>query len=270
VPEVATSPTLVATSLLGRSFSTGALTPIVTDASGRLVMEVAPPLPYDLASLPNVKVVGIPSAIGVADGAPVSTWASSVGTTTFTAAGSDRPTYDADGIGGQPSVVFGNAHKLVSTTPLGSVVSRDAAYLVFVLRIDAISSDEAANVHQNDPVFADADGAFGLFLRSTPLAVAYANDGAIRKAVRSIPVGQPTLLTLRVESGVLYVGVDGVETAGDALASSYGTDGAIQLGSTTSNKYAGHIGKFAICSAAPNAWTRSQVEASLKAEYGIA
>lgn len=271
VPEVPTPLPLTAATLVGRNQTTGALTPIATDGLGRLVMQLAPPVPYDLTSLPNVTVVGIPANIGVSDGAPVDRWDSEVGDVFFSATGSDRPSYDADGLGGLPSVVWSDAQKLLSDSKLSEVITSTSAYLAFVLKVDAISSNEATNVYINDPVFIDSAAFFGLFLRSSPAAIAYAFDTAIRKAERPIAVGQPTLLTLRLQDGVLYVGVDGVESTGDTLSGPIGTmTGTLQLGYSTSNKYAGHIGKFAICSAAPSAWTRSQVEASLKAEYGIA
>ncbi len=73
------------------------------------------------------------SALGLSDGDPVGTWASSVGSLTLTGSGGSRPTYRAAGSpSGGPCVAFTGSHVL-SCTPTGLPAGSDPGTIVAIV-----------------------------------------------------------------------------------------------------------------------------------------
>lgn len=117
--------------------------------------------------MPNTGLVALwrASSLSLADGDPVATWASSVGSLTLTGSGGSRPTYRAAGSpSGGPCVAFTGSHVL-SCTPTGlpagsgpgtivAIVSRSAsvggAYDHVVIYGDGNTSKARGLASQND------------------------------------------------------------------------------------------------------------------------
>lgn len=146
-----------------------------------------------------------------------------------------------------------------------SIVTATAWYMIAVVYIDAIGSDDATSAWNNDQIAGDGAGYIGIGLRSTgPVVQAWIDDGSNSKASASITTGAWHTVEAYQSGGNIYVRVDGgswtSSTAGTIsdLTNSWRV-GRGQTGSNLDFKLA----DYAVYNTALDDTTRNAIQAAL-------
>ncbi len=233
---------------------------------------------YDYDSAPNLTAHLDPSqGHAAADGGLVASWASTVGSITLTASGSERPTYRADK-GGIPAMeTDGTNTIMVTTATVGDFFNATTGYMAVLLWVDAITTANFATVYQNVGVVCDITGYWGVFIKDNPEIRGYIYDGSIESgnANAAIVTGEWMLVTMRWEGGNMYIGVNGVESSAEGLDAGIDVTG---LGTAVrffrgpgggGLRFDGWMGRGLFFDAVPDGSTRTAIQDSMMAEAGI-
>ena len=79
--------------------------------------------------------------LAVADGDPVSAWADRINANSAASSSTERPTFDADGLGGKPALIFDGANDHLTVTAPNAVSTSTDGCVVVVMKVDSPASD---------------------------------------------------------------------------------------------------------------------------------
>ncbi len=230
---------------------------------------------YDFAATPGATLwMDPPLAADVTtDGGAVTALTTTVGAgQDFTGTG----TYRATGMNGKPGIEANGTSDVFNTAGLiSALLSASEYYILMAVKVTAPITTDSGTPYLNEAVLSDV-AAYGpnITFRLTGTKVqGYQYDGASNKLDEgTISTGVVKVISLRLKSGQMYIGVDGTEGAGVAC----GNVQATALASTLrllrgagggGSYYKGLLGRTLICNSDPGATIRDAAEAAMVAFY---
>jgi hypothetical protein len=229
---------------------------------------------YDYSSMPSLTMFLDPALNNgsLADGAACASWTAQAGTASavWTAAGSGQPTYRASK-GGMPAMELDGVDDFFQTTEtIDDLFNSTEVWFASAVWFDAIDTDNVP-IYSNDPIMADSVGYWGVFAKSSgPTISHYAFDGSQETVGATIGTGGWKIVTARLTGGNLYIGVNGVESAPEAMDAGITTlTDTLRIGRSAGGVLTdGWVGKMITLAGNPGGTVWADAVASLVTEYG--
>jgi hypothetical protein len=170
----------------------------------------------------------------------------------------------------------GTDDRLASTATLADVADNNRFYIIVVAQIDAfLNNNTGSSISQNSPIIADTGGFAGVVARgsgSSGFVSGYNWDGNSDVAERAISTDALFMFSVRHEGGELITRINGgSESSPVASGNTTTLTNAMHMGATSAStfKLNGKIAEVIIFDVPPNSTTRDDLEANVKAFYGL-
>jgi hypothetical protein len=209
-------------------------------------------------------------AMGLNDGDLIATAGdhSGAGNDVTQATEGNKPSFQTGEVNGLPVMRFAG-DDFLEGPPLSDIIQNNVFTLWIVFRIAAFHSDEADS-YLNDLVIGDAEGYWGLHLRSSQGIRFYQWDGADKHVSVAATTGVWYVARVRFESGTLYMSVNGGPEVSIASGNIENIASNLRLGkSNYSSGFDGDIAEPVICASAQTSEHLAQMDAYLNSKYAV-
>lgn len=202
---------------------------------------------------------------GLSTGDSVTTWYDLQNDYNITEA-TNKPTYrTTDG----KFVEFdGTNDILTGATAISNIVANNAFTIFSVVKVDSIGTNDS-NWYANDAILSDTGGYLGLFLKSAGTVGIGVQDGSNANVSTSIATGAWVLVEARMESGNLYVSVNGASEQSVSCSNITTLTGTLKLGANYNTSAASDINikKMLVYNTALSSGDRTTIREALTALY---